>query len=103
MTTTKKKDKADPLEALLIDSGELLSERISQAAEVAAAASTDAPEGFREIAKQVIFAEVFSGDRELLVMRMIHEKLNPLGPEARRRVVRWLADRYEDEFQRIAD
>jgi hypothetical protein len=90
----KTEEKVGALEDIVVDSNELLLRRVQEAAEVAETASMGAAEGYREIAKATIFAEVFNGDHELLVMRMLHEKMQPLSPKARQRIVSWLIDRY---------
>ncbi|KKL07737.1 hypothetical protein LCGC14_2583040 [marine sediment metagenome] len=87
-------EKTDPLEAITVDGNEVLMRRVQEAAKVAEAASTGASNEYKEIAKQVIFAEVFNGDHELLVMRMLHEKMQPLNPKERQRVFSWLIDRF---------
>ena len=91
----KTEEKANPLEAITVDSNEVLMRRVREAAEVAETASMGAAEKYKEIAKATIFAEVFNGDHELLVMRMLHEKMQPLSPKARQRIVNWLLDRYD--------
>jgi hypothetical protein len=90
----KTEEKANPLEAIIVDSNEALVRRVQEAAEVAETASMGASDKYKEIAKRAIFEEVFNGDHELLVMRMLHEKMQPLSPKARQRIVNWLVDRY---------
>ncbi len=91
---SKTGERVNPLEAITVDSNEVLVRRVQEAAAVAETASAGASDGYREIAKSTIFAEVFNGDHELLVMRMLHEKMQPLSPKARQRVGNWLTDRY---------
>lgn len=90
----KTEEKANPLEDIIVDSNEVLVRRVQEAAGVAETASAGASDEYKEIAKATIFAEVFNGDHELLVMRMLHEKMQPLSPKARQRIVNWLVDRY---------